>query len=109
MNRQLIVGVMGGGDASADDIEAAYRLGRLIAEKRWILLNGGRNRGIMEASAKGAADHGGLTIGILPDDSRIFEIELLLLLRLFQLFQGFIGRCLVGEGHHHKTDGSYIL
>ena len=32
MKRQLIVGVMGGEDASADDIEAAYRLGRLIAE-----------------------------------------------------------------------------
>ena len=68
MNRQLIVGVMGGGNVSAEEIDAAYHLGHLIAEQGWVLLNGGRNAGIMEASAKGAQEHGGLTVGILPDD-----------------------------------------
>jgi uncharacterized protein (TIGR00725 family) len=68
MDKPFIVGVMGGGSATAQDTEAAYRLGWSIAEQGWILLNGGRNAGIMEASAKGASDNGGITIGILPDD-----------------------------------------
>ena len=68
MKRPLIVGVMGGGTATAEHTAAAYELGRRIAQQGWILLNGGRNSGIMDASAKGAHDHGGLTIGILPDD-----------------------------------------
>ena len=58
---------MGGGSAAAKEIQAAYELGRRIAEQGWVLLNGGRNAGIMAASAKGASDHGGITVGILPD------------------------------------------
>lgn len=71
--KRRIVGVMGGGQAQPKDIEAAYKLGALIAQEEWILLNGGRNTGVMEASARGAWDQGGLTVGILPDadDSRI--------------------------------------
>lgn len=69
MKTPLIIGVMGGGTASDEDINAAYRLGSLIAKQGWILLNGGRNAGIMEASAKGACDEGGLTVGILPDSN----------------------------------------
>ena len=68
MTRPLIIGVMGGGSASRTDLQHAYRLGELVAGNGWILLNGGRNSGIMEASAKGAFEKGGLTIGILPDD-----------------------------------------
>jgi uncharacterized protein (TIGR00725 family) len=68
MDKPFIVGVMGGGAASAKHAEAAYQLGRSIAAQGWILLNGGRNAGIMEASAKGASENGGITIGILPDD-----------------------------------------
>jgi hypothetical protein len=33
----------------------------------WVLLNGGRNADIMKASARGAKEVEGLTIGILPD------------------------------------------
>jgi uncharacterized protein (TIGR00725 family) len=66
----FIVGVMGGGSATEADIRQAYRLGRLIAENGWILLNGGRRSGIMAASARGAAEAGGLTVGILPDDHK---------------------------------------
>jgi uncharacterized protein (TIGR00725 family) len=69
MKKRLIIGVMGGGSVSAAENEAAYRLGGLIAREGWVLLNGGRNAGIMEASAKGAWDQGGLTVGILPDDN----------------------------------------
>ncbi|MBI9076934.1 MAG: TIGR00725 family protein [Desulfatibacillum sp.] len=63
----IIIGVMGGGSASQESIECAYELGRLIASEGWVLLNGGRAAGIMEASAKGAREAGGLTVGVLPD------------------------------------------
>jgi uncharacterized protein (TIGR00725 family) len=67
---KVIVGVMGGGRATPDQLASAYHLGRLIAQRGWILLNGGRRAGIMEASARGALEGGGLTVGILPDDDR---------------------------------------
>ena len=70
MPRSPIIGVMGGGTASSHDLENAYQLGGLIAQNGWVLLNGGRSAGIMEASAKGAKSLGGLTLGILPDESR---------------------------------------
>ena len=58
---------MGGGEiVNAGDYENAHYLGSLIAKEGWILLNGGRASGIMEASARGAKENGGLTIGILP-------------------------------------------
>ncbi|GBC60082.1 TIGR00725 family protein [Desulfonema ishimotonii] len=69
MKRAFIVGVMGGGSAPEKDLRAARRLGRLIASQGWVLLNGGRNAGIMEASARGACEAGGVTLGILPDAS----------------------------------------
>lgn len=69
MENALIIGVMGGGTADPRDTKAAYRLGSLIAEQGWVLLNGGRNAGVMAASAKGARENGGLTVGILPDDN----------------------------------------
>lgn len=43
--------------------QAAWRLGRLIAERGWVLCNGGYN-GTMEAAAQGAKEAGGKTIGV---------------------------------------------
>ncbi|MBR9980108.1 MAG: TIGR00725 family protein [Desulfatitalea sp.] len=67
MRRPLIVGVMGGATADAQRLRVAYRLGALIAAQGWVLLNGGRDSGIMDASAHGAAEAGGWTVGVLPD------------------------------------------
>jgi uncharacterized protein (TIGR00725 family) len=65
--RKPIVGVMGPGrGATPADIEAAYELGKCIAQQGWLLLTGGRNEGVMHAANQGAKDAGGLTIGILP-------------------------------------------
>lgn len=64
----MIIGVMGGGSANGPSLEKARELGERIAREGWALLNGGRNAGIMEASARGAREAGGLVIGILPDD-----------------------------------------
>lgn len=64
---RFIVGVMGGGEgASAETCREAYDLGSLIAKEGWILLNGGRPAGVMGASARGAREAGGITVGILP-------------------------------------------
>lgn len=68
MPRKIVIGVMGGGEgAPAHAVREAYRLGELIAEQGWVLLNGGRNVGVMDASAAGARSKGGLVVGILPD------------------------------------------
>ncbi|MEO5976966.1 MAG: TIGR00725 family protein [Chryseolinea sp.] len=67
---KVIVGVMGPGEnATPDENELAYELGRAIAKAGWITLTGGRSFGVMDASMKGAREEGGLTIGILPGDS----------------------------------------
>ena len=71
MQRPLIIGVMGGGQGDAATLDRAYQLGAMIAEQGWVLLNGGRASGVMDASARGAADHDGLTVGILPEDTTV--------------------------------------
>jgi hypothetical protein len=65
---RTVIGVMGGGTAEEAVLENARQLGRLIAENGWVLLNGGRDCGVMAASAEGAREAGGLAIGILPGD-----------------------------------------
>ena len=65
--RKPVIGVMGGAKISDEVAGLAKELGRRIAEKGWILLNGGRDQGVMAASAEGASEAGGLVIGILPD------------------------------------------
>jgi TIGR00725 family protein len=65
--RKTIIGVMGGNNASAQACRDAYELGRLIARNGWVLLNGGKPNGIMDASARGAREAGGLTVGVLFD------------------------------------------
>ncbi|NIA31336.1 MAG: TIGR00725 family protein [Actinobacteria bacterium] len=64
--RKPVIGVMGGARVSSDVEKIAYELGARIAEEGWILLNGGRDAGVMRASAAGAKSKNGLTIGILP-------------------------------------------
>ncbi len=70
MAGKIIVGVMGPGEnATPDDNEIAFELGKAIAKEGWIVLTGGRSFGVMDAVMKGARDRGGLTIGILPDNN----------------------------------------
>jgi uncharacterized protein (TIGR00725 family) len=67
--RQQVVAVIGAGDASAAVCKIAFALGREIARRGAVLLNGGRT-GVMESSAAGARKEGGHTIGILPGYDR---------------------------------------
>jgi len=58
---------MGGAEVDAHVCALARELGKRIAERGWVLLNGGRDAGVMRASAAGAHEAGGTVIGILPD------------------------------------------
>ena len=58
-----------GENATPDENVMAYELGKAIAQAGWITLTGGRSFGVMDAALKGAAEVGGLTIGILPGDN----------------------------------------
>jgi hypothetical protein len=47
--------------------EAAYRVGTALAKRGAVVINGGLE-GVMEATSKGAAEAGGLAVGIIPSD-----------------------------------------
>jgi uncharacterized protein (TIGR00725 family) len=64
-----IIGVIGAGTAGEDIMVMAEETGRLIAEHGCLLICGGMG-GVMEASARGAKQGGGTTIGILPQPDR---------------------------------------
>jgi uncharacterized protein (TIGR00725 family) len=69
--RRPVVGVMGAGETATDaDCGLAERIGELVATRGWVLLTGGRDRGVMAAASRGAKRvAGSLTIGILPSES----------------------------------------
>ncbi|MEN8148345.1 MAG: TIGR00725 family protein [Planctomycetota bacterium] len=62
---KTIVSVIGGGSCSHEDCTVARELGRLLAERGWILVTGGLG-GVMEAASRGAHEAGGTVIGVLP-------------------------------------------
>ncbi len=66
---RTIVSVIGGGSCAAEEYAAAREVGRLLARKGYDVLTGGLG-GVMEAACRGAAEEGGLTIGILPGLAR---------------------------------------
>ncbi len=68
-SRRPVIGIVGASQANPATLEAAFRLGRLVAEAGWILLTGGRPAGVMDAASAGAKSvPGSLTIGIMPSD-----------------------------------------
>jgi hypothetical protein len=66
MNEMLIqIGVIGAGQCSKEIEQLAEEVGKEIARNKATLVCGGLG-GVMEASAKGAKQEGGNTVGILP-------------------------------------------
>jgi hypothetical protein len=65
MKRQLVVAVIGAGDAPRAVCQLAFEVGREIARRGAVLINGGLG-GVMESAAAGAREEGGHTIGIIP-------------------------------------------
>ena len=68
---KTIIGVMGAGIATSQDLKLAYQLGKSIAQNNWVLLTGGRKAGVMDAASRGARDNSGLVIGVLPSNSTL--------------------------------------
>lgn len=66
---RTLIGVMGGARVDTHVLAAARELGELIAKRGWVLLNGGRDAGVMAASTQGASQAGGLVVGILTGES----------------------------------------
>lgn len=64
-DRPLRVSVVGAAVASEKEYELACALGRMLADRGAVVVCGGHG-GVMEAAARGAAEQGGLTMGILP-------------------------------------------
>lgn len=63
---KVVIGVMGVGSATSEELQLAYDLGKAIAENNWVLLTGGRKAGVMDAASHGAKSVDGLVIGVLP-------------------------------------------
>jgi uncharacterized protein (TIGR00725 family) len=63
------VAVVGAGDASNAELEAAETVGRELARRGVVVVCGGLG-GVMAAVCRGAASAGGLTVGILPGADR---------------------------------------
>ncbi|MBI5721301.1 MAG: lysine decarboxylase [Burkholderiales bacterium] len=63
---RMPVGVIGPRQATPAQVDAARAVGRGIAEMGLVLLCGGRG-GVMEGACQGAAEAGGIAIGVLPD------------------------------------------
>lgn len=68
--RRMRIAVAGAGICGPELLELAEAVGRAVARADGILICGGLG-GVMEGAARGAAEGGGLTVGILPGhDSR---------------------------------------
>ena len=69
MDRKKFIAVIGGSQCSSREARVAEEVGRELAMQGAILVCGGLG-GVMEAACRGASSEGGITIGILPGDSR---------------------------------------
>jgi uncharacterized protein (TIGR00725 family) len=65
MKRRPQIAVIGDSNPSPEVVHWAEQVGRLIAQNEGVLICGGLS-GVMAAAARGAAEAGGLTVGILP-------------------------------------------
>jgi len=68
-NKKRLIAVIGGGQCTKEEARLAEEVGRELARRGAILVCGGLG-GVMEAACRGADQEGGVTIGILPGESR---------------------------------------
>src|SRR6476661_6212363 len=60
------VGIIGPGDGGSRECLAAYEVASVLASAGVPVVCGGRG-GVMEAASRGAAEAGGIVVGILPE------------------------------------------
>jgi len=65
----VYIAVIGGSEISPETAGLAREVGREVAARGAVLLNGGLG-GVMAAAAQGAREAGGVSLGILPDGNR---------------------------------------
>src|ERR1700730_2037447 len=63
------VAVCGASDATPSQLESAREVGRLLAQAGVVVINGGLG-GVSAAASEGAAQEGGIVVGIMPDTDR---------------------------------------
>jgi uncharacterized protein (TIGR00725 family) len=61
------VGLIGPGDGNSELCQAAYEVAAALAQAGFAIVCGGRG-GVMEAASRGAREHGGVAIGLLPEE-----------------------------------------
>jgi uncharacterized protein (TIGR00725 family) len=59
------VAVVGSGEASTEEINNAFAVGRLLGSRGCVVVTGGLG-GVMAAAARGARSAGAVTVGVLP-------------------------------------------
>lgn len=64
MRRKQVV-VIGSSESTPQEERAAYLIGQAVAESGFVLITGGRT-GVMDAASRGAKEHGGCVVAILP-------------------------------------------
>ena len=69
LRKRPFIGVIGAGSCTNKIGDLAREVGRIIAEKNAIIVCGGLG-GVMEEASRGAKEAGGMTIGILPGNSK---------------------------------------
>ncbi len=69
INKKRFIAVIGGAEPSPQEAKLAEEVGRELAKQGASLVCGGLG-GVMEAACQGAQSEGGVTIGILPGESR---------------------------------------
>jgi uncharacterized protein (TIGR00725 family) len=67
--RKPAIGVIGGAEADEETLRIAFEVGAYIAGNDAVLVCGGLG-GVMEAASRGAAENGGLVVGIIPGADR---------------------------------------
>jgi uncharacterized protein (TIGR00725 family) len=68
--QRICIGIIGGNETTEEIAQQAYEAGKQIALKQAVLVCGGLG-GVMEAASRGAAENGGLVIGILPGEEKV--------------------------------------
>lgn len=63
------IGIVGASSCDETTYETAFQVGKSLAQKKCTVINGGLG-GVMEASAKGAHNEGGIVVGILPGEKQ---------------------------------------